>query len=434
MEIKHSFILWGKTGAGKSNLGNFLSNSSHFKVSGDKISQTKEVEIIEFSFDHTDYIIKDTPGFGDTDPEKIKQNEEKIINTIRESKIPISKILLVISFQESRIDESLQNCVQKIAHIFPLPNFWEHIDIIFTKYFSDDPDDLEEERRNWEKCCDLFKTRIKDERINNNVKIKMFFINNSKKNIEKEEKKIEILNSIKNTPIFYDKQFTINIPKERINMEMDEEPDEKYGEIEIRKYRSYSQIIYIHPNGKVPIKGPILNEKKWNEKIEFYEKLDKTQKIKMKKLYIDNIYKGDYLVSKEYLDINDIDHWEISCKLCEFKDVTYFNDAKKYLKIISGFLTAEGLVVPSSIAIGSIGLFGLFLIAPNIAPAIALTTFYGGAFATGIFTSKTFIKFGEGLGEKLAETFNIGVTSFENGCPKCKGKQINIVPILKKNK
>ena len=108
-------------------------------------------------------------------------NEEKIINTIRESKVPISKILLVISFQESRIDESLQNFVQKIAQIFPLPNFWEHIDIIFTKYFSDDPDDLEEERRNWEKCCDLFKTRIKDKRINNNVKIKMFFINNSKK-------------------------------------------------------------------------------------------------------------------------------------------------------------------------------------------------------------------------------------------------------------
>jgi hypothetical protein len=48
---------------------------------------------------------------------------------------------------------------------------------------------LEEERRNWEKCCDLFKARIKDKRINKNVKIKMFFIYNSKKNIEKIKKK-----------------------------------------------------------------------------------------------------------------------------------------------------------------------------------------------------------------------------------------------------
>ena len=86
------------------------------------------------------------------------------------------------------------------------------------------------------------------------LKLKCFFINNSKKNIEKgknQEKKIEILNSIKNTPIFCDKQLTIKIPKERINLAMDEEPDEKYGEIEIRKYRSYSQVIHIYPNGKI---------------------------------------------------------------------------------------------------------------------------------------------------------------------------------------
>jgi hypothetical protein len=294
---------------------------------------------------------------------------------------------------------------------------------------------LKEERRNWEKCCDLFKTRIKDKRINNNVKIKMFFIYNSKKNIEKgknQEEKIEILNSIKNTPIFYDKQLTIKIPKERINLAKDEEPDEKYGEIEIRKYRSYSQVIYIHPNGKEPIKGPILNEKKWNEKIEFYEKLDKTQKIKMKKLYIDNIYKGDYLVSRENLDINDIDHWEISCRLCEFKDITKFNDAKFYFKLILSFLSGCGLGNSFSAGIGIIGLAGLCMIAPNISPAIALTTLYGGTITTSFLSSNAFFEFGEGLGEKLVEKFNIGVTSFENGCPKCKGKQINIIPILKK--
>jgi GTP-binding protein EngB required for normal cell division len=38
MEIKHSLIFLGKTEAGKSNLWNFLSNSSNFKKSGDKIS------------------------------------------------------------------------------------------------------------------------------------------------------------------------------------------------------------------------------------------------------------------------------------------------------------------------------------------------------------------------------------------------------------
>ena len=78
----------------------------------------------------------------------------------------------------------------------------------------------------------------------------MFFINNSIKR-NKSRRKIEILYSIKNTPIFYDKQLIIKISKERINLAMDEEPDEKYGEIEIRKYRSYSQVIHIYPNGKI---------------------------------------------------------------------------------------------------------------------------------------------------------------------------------------
>ena len=80
MEIKHSSILLGKAGAGKSNLGNFLPNPLHFKISGDKISQTSEVETIEFNFDHTDFIIKDTPGIRDTNPKKIQNSEEKIIN------------------------------------------------------------------------------------------------------------------------------------------------------------------------------------------------------------------------------------------------------------------------------------------------------------------------------------------------------------------
>jgi hypothetical protein len=36
--------------------------------------------------------------------------------------------------------------------------------------------------------------------------------------------------------------------------------------------------MYIHPNGKGPIKGPILNGKKWNEKIEFMKNWIKPKK------------------------------------------------------------------------------------------------------------------------------------------------------------
>jgi hypothetical protein len=108
----------------------------------------------------------------------------------------------------------------------------------------------------------------------------------------------------------------------------------------------------------------------------------------MKKLYIDNIYKGDYLVSREHL--NDIDHGEISCRLCEFKDITKFNDSKIYFKGISGFLSGLGLGNSFSTAIGFIGLAGLCMITPNISPAIFLTTLYGGTFAIGILSGNDF--------------------------------------------
>lgn len=49
----------------------------------------------------------------------------------------------------------------------------------------------------------------------------------------------------------------------------------------------------------------------------------------MKHFYIDNVFQGDYLESYEYLDINKIDHWEISCK-CGFKDKTAYYNSKQF--------------------------------------------------------------------------------------------------------
>ena len=64
------------------------------------------------------------------------------------------------------------------------------------------------------------------------------------------------------------------------------------------------------------------------------------------------------------------------------KDTTKFNDAKKYFKYISGCLSARGIGASFSTAIGFIGFVGLFVIASNISPSIALTTFYGSTSAT----------------------------------------------------
>lgn len=150
MEELHTFILLGKTGDGKSSLSNFLSDTDNFKVYDGKSSGTSKFQECDFSFENTKYKVIDTPGFFDSNSEKIEKNNNEIIDSIKSSKSPISTILIVVNFQTSRIDESAQICIEKVSEYFPIEEFWKHVIIIFTKYFSDDQDELEEQKKNWE--------------------------------------------------------------------------------------------------------------------------------------------------------------------------------------------------------------------------------------------------------------------------------------------
>jgi len=168
-------------------LFNFLSDTDNFKVYDGKSSGTSKFQECEFSFENTKYKVIDTPGFFDSNSEKIEKNNNEMINSIKSSKSPISTILIVVNFQTSRIDESAQICIEKVSEYFPIKEFWKHVIIIFTKYFSDDQDELEEQKKNWENDINLFKKRIKSEKINNNIKITAFYINNSKANQKKKK-------------------------------------------------------------------------------------------------------------------------------------------------------------------------------------------------------------------------------------------------------
>jgi hypothetical protein len=425
MEKINSFIILGKTGDGKSSLARFLSETKDpkkFKIFDGRKSGTSEIDEETFSFENEKYSVIDTPGFFDSNEDKIKDNDDKIIDAIKNYKNPISTVLVVVNFQVSRIDEPAQICIQKIANFFPMEDFWKHIVIIFTKYYPDpdDPESFETQKKNWEKDLNIFKNRIKEKNINNNNKIKVFYINNSKKSIELRKNlniRKEILNYIKNCEVFYKRKETIKIEKERINLSFkNNEPDEKYENTEIRKYRSYSQIRYFLQNKMII--GPQIEIKRWTERIEFFEKFQgKNTKLKMKHLYIDNEFKGDFIESYEYLDINKIDHWEISCK-CGFKDTTKYASSKKINETSGTIGGALG---------GGLGgyIFGL------CSGPVGWGVLLAGAAGAGIIGGISGGFGGRKISEKITESQNIGLDTFEKGCPNCGKIELDIIPIFK---
>ena len=120
--------------------------------------------------------------------------------------------------------------------------------------------------------------------------------------------------------------------------------------------------------------------------------------------------------SYEYLDVNKIDHWEISCK-CGFKDKTTFLDSQKFndkIALTGDFLGSFGASFALSALTGPIG-WGTGI-------AIALAGIVSGV--AGYFG-------GQKIGEKISESKNIGLDTFEKGCPKCGKLELSIIPIFK---
>jgi predicted GTPase len=120
-----TIILLGKTGHGKSTFCNLLSDSFEFKVAAetDVNSCTKEIKKKEYDIkeENIKLVIIDTPGFSDSDgddPNIIKD----IKNYLLKKDLPrINSIIVIISIQEPKLDQSIQLFLGAMCQVFPLP-------------------------------------------------------------------------------------------------------------------------------------------------------------------------------------------------------------------------------------------------------------------------------------------------------------------------
>jgi len=145
---KISIISLGETGSGKSLFCKLFSNSSDFESKKSAESVTTKINSKTFRIEDkkVEVFLIDTPGSNDSrGKEQEKINMEETTKFILQQQ-RINCIIIVINSQINRINDSLKNSIRNICRTFPLPDFWSHVIIFWTKWNYQDPKEEKENR------------------------------------------------------------------------------------------------------------------------------------------------------------------------------------------------------------------------------------------------------------------------------------------------
>ena len=135
-ESKTSIIILGETGSGKSSFCNLLCENPKCKVGNELNSETDSVNGIFCDGEYNDIFIIDTPGTNDSNGlEQDNRNLNLMHNYIKENP-RIKGIIILLKFTDNRITGSIKHSLYKFCDMFPMNNFWDHVVIILSHYFS----------------------------------------------------------------------------------------------------------------------------------------------------------------------------------------------------------------------------------------------------------------------------------------------------------
>ena len=175
-------IVFGKTGVGKSSFINGITNTSEpLKVSDEGQACTVDFEPRECK-SQKNIIFIDTPGLLDMKGDK--DNECQIQHALSDFKI--SYIIILLKFQDVRIDKPLIDMLQSYMKFLPMKDFWDHVIIVYTNAKTKD-EDFEEDKKKVEgkiiKILDKddfrpFKDFMRDLGIKLPTKLKEYYCDN----------------------------------------------------------------------------------------------------------------------------------------------------------------------------------------------------------------------------------------------------------------
>ena len=252
-------LVLGETGVGKSSFINGITNSNNCEVGDEGKACTVKFKISKANIGNSQYSFIDTPGLNDA------KGDEKNINEIKNglSEYPNFRcILVLLKFQDTRLNRTTLNNLQTFMKCFPTKKFWEHVFIVRTH--------AEKNSRSFNQTKKKLKGEIVNS-INNYDDFKDFKNFMIKKNIELPQK--------------IDEYFVDNVKDEPDNFEYNEEEFNKIFE-KIKSTKPMFKKIKKVDSENIEENGPFTVKQKWREII-----------------FID--YEGNEINSGRYLSTED---------------------------------------------------------------------------------------------------------------------------------
>lgn len=214
----------GETGMGKSSFLNAYLQKNTFRASSSPDSCTKKTSVDSSVINNQTRKAIDTPGIKDTDntdQENVRQLVEFLINY----KDGVNVVAIVLNGQVDRYTRDTEKFIKITHQMFNHPDFWEHICIIFSKWYSGMSEEQKKIKQNDYKKKVIESIKRYTER-NINVELPIFFLDspnytsdeNTKKELERFHNFVISKNAMKTTQaevpnLFYEKV----IPEKRDN-------------------------------------------------------------------------------------------------------------------------------------------------------------------------------------------------------------------------
>jgi len=180
----------GETGDGKSTFLNAYLQKNTFKSSDDPNSCTKLTSAQSNIIDNNKFTAIDTPGLKDTDNAD-QENVRQLVEFLLRYANGINVVAIVLNGQIDRFTIDTKKFINIAHQMFNHPDFWEHLCIIFTKWYSCMNEEQKEMKQ--EQYKKKVVKYIRDYTCSNiNVDLPVFFMDSL--NYKTDEKTISELN------------------------------------------------------------------------------------------------------------------------------------------------------------------------------------------------------------------------------------------------